>query len=457
MCNMNDNDTIEHLIGRALYTSEHIGWVITDRNNDIVTLNTYAEKLFQCNRKDVVGKTIRILHYSDESYEVFFQKVQEMILRGEKVQMEYPMRNRHGEKLCLSLSGQMLDDQGHKLWTGIDITKQKKVEQELSRMKERLEYAIEGSKDIVWDWDIRHRKFDISKRWRELTGYSVTEMPRKISGLQRLVYPADRKKVFQSIRACLNGRSHYLDVTYRLERRDGEIVWISSRAVTLYDDAGTAIRMVGTHRDITHSKKLEFRLLQQAQTIEEQRDKLWYRAHHDVLTELPNRIYFRKLLEAAIEEAQIQQERLAVLFVDLDNFKTINDTCGHETGDSVLRYTADLLRNGVRSGDVVARLGGDEFVLIIRNVPDKRTIKNLAQKLLNLFRKPYRTRRCSLELSVSIGIALYPEDGLQSDRLLRRADRAMYRVKQTGRGNWQCYGEMEIAENKKNSQPDRAG
>ncbi len=454
---MDDSDTIEHLIGHALYTSEHVGWVITDRNYNIVTLSAYAEKLFGYRKEELAGKPVRILHYSDQSYDAFFGKILEQLLRGEKIQDEYPMRNRQGEKLCLSLSGQVIDEAGHKLWTGVDITAQKKTEEELARLKERLEYAIEGSQDVVWDWDIQHRKFDISRRWREVSGYSGAKMPHRIAGLQRLVHPADRKQVLRRVRDCLQGRSRYLDVTYRLLHRDGRIVWISSRAVTLYDDQGRAIRMVGTHRDITHSKELEFRLIQQAQTIEKQRDKLWFRAHHDALTQLPNRIYFRKLLDVAINEAQPQQERLAVLFIDLDNFKTINDTCGHEMGDEVLRYVADLLRQGVRSGDVVARLGGDEFILIIRNIAEKEAIKKLVKKLQDLFREPYRSGRCSLDLSVSIGIALYPQDGVQPDRLSRHADRAMYRVKQSGRGSWQFYDEMETEGDEKSSRPVETG
>jgi len=454
---MDDSDTIEQLIGHALYTSEHVGWVITDRNYNIVTLSAYAEKLFGYRKEELAGKPVRILHYSDQSYDAFFGKVLEQLLRGEKIQDEYPMRNRQGDKIYLSFSGQVIDEAGHKLWTGVDITVQKKTEEELARLKERLEYAIEGSQDVVWDWDIRHRRFEISKRWREVSGYPETKMPRRVAALQRLVHPDDRREVLRSLFACLHGRSRYLDITYRLLHRDGRIVWISSRAVTLYGDEGEAIRMVGTHRDITHSKELEARLIQQAQTIEEQRDKLWFRAHHDALTQLPNRIYFRKLLEAAINEAHFRQEQMAVLFVDIDNFKTINDTCGHETGDEVLRYVADLLRHGVRSGDVVARLGGDEFTLIIRNIAEKKAIRKLADKLLVLFQEPYRSGHCLLDLSVSIGIALYPQDGLQPDRLLRHADRAMYRVKQTGRGSWQFYDEMGTEAVKERSRLLEAG
>ncbi len=454
---MGKNDSIEKLIGHALYTSEHIGWVITDKDNDIVILSAYAEQIFGYHREEVIGKPVRILHCSSERYEKFLEQAQEQILRGEKVLMSYTLCNKKGEKLCFSLSGQVIDDQGHKLWTGIDITEQKKIERELTRLKERLEYAIEGSKDIVWDWDIRHRQFDISRRWKDLTGYSVREIPSRLSLLQRLLHPEDRKKVFRHVRACLYGRSRYLDVTYRLLGRHGRIIWISSRAVTLYDERGKAIRMVGTHRDITHSKELEARLLQQAQTIEEQRDKLWYRAHHDVLTELPNRIYFRKLFEKAIAEAEQRGERFALFFVDLDNFKAINDTCGHETGDHVLRYTARILKNGTGSEDVIARLGGDEFILIVRNILHNRSVERFAEELLDLFGEPYRSNRCDLVLSVSIGIALYPEDGRNPDRLLRRADRAMYRVKQNGRGSWQFYGEIDTEGERKNLRPIGAG
>jgi diguanylate cyclase (GGDEF)-like protein/PAS domain S-box-containing protein len=429
------------MMATNLNKSEHIALILTDINGVMIMANDYALRLMGYRREEMLGKSSRLIHGSDDAYDAFVLKTRESLESGDLKNFEYPFRHKDGHVVWLSASGRAIDKEGHKLWTAVDISGRKQIEQELFELKERLEYAIEGNQDVVWDWDILNNKLDISERWKDLIGYDRKDIPYEVKVWRKHLHPEDRRTALEKIQTCLDGKNKYLDFTYRLRHKDGHTVWILMRAITLYDDEHKAIRMVGTHRDITHSKELELQLLDQAKTIEHQRDELWYRAHHDVLTELPNRIYFQQLLEETIEKAIRDASQQALLFVDLDHFKVINDTHGHDVGDEVLRYVADLLRRGVRTDDIVGRLGGDEFTLIIQSVPDDEAVRQVVENLIGLFARPFEFEGGSLRLSASIGIAVYPHDGVRAETLLRHADRAMYRVKQSGRGRYLFYGQ----------------
>jgi len=428
-------DNLESLIVGRLFDSDHIALIMTDAEGMIVRANRHTQNLLGYRREEIEKKSVGKLHLSDKSYQKFIAKVRGELVTGQSNSLEYPFRHKEGYVVWLCVSGQEIKEGGYTLWTALDISRRKKAEEDLAILKERLEYAIEGNHDVVWDWDIVHNKLDLSERWREVVGYDREDVPYEIKVWRRLLHPEDRRKALEKVQACIDGKNKYLDITYRLRHKSGHNIWILLRAVTLYDEQGKAVRMVGTHRDITHTKELELRLQEQAETIEQQRDELWYQAHHDALTALPNRIYFQQLLIRAIEQADLQGEKLALLFVDLDHFKEINDAYGHDVGDRVLRYAADLLRRGVRRDDVIARLGGDEFVLILPDVSRTETIDRIVKKLMTIFGHPFEWAGGSLDLSISIGIALYPDDAGDADMLLRRADQAMYQVKRSGRGH----------------------
>jgi diguanylate cyclase (GGDEF)-like protein len=162
-------------------------------------------------------------------------------------------------------------------------------------------------------------------------------------------------------------------------------------------------------------------------------------AHHDSLTDLPNRALFRDRLTHAMAQADRYQQKLAVMFLDLDRFKAINDTLGHNVGDQLLRIAAERLRTCVRDCDTVARLGGDEFTVIVEDVVDTQTAAIVAQKIIDTFAQPFNLHGHEVFVTTSIGITLYPDDDEQIDHLLRNADAAMYRAKECGRNNFQFY------------------
>jgi diguanylate cyclase (GGDEF)-like protein len=170
-------------------------------------------------------------------------------------------------------------------------------------------------------------------------------------------------------------------------------------------------------------------------------EKIQQMVHHDSLTGLPNRKLFSDRLGIALIQAQRNQKEVGIAMLDLDHFKGVNDTLGHDVGDLLLKAAADRLSAALRKGDTVARFGGDEFMLILPDLKGIEDVIQVAQKIVDSFRKPFLIDTHQLILTTSIGIAVYPQDGTEADALLKNADIAMYQAKQTGRDQYQLYKE----------------
>lgn len=173
--------------------------------------------------------------------------------------------------------------------------------------------------------------------------------------------------------------------------------------------------------------------------LNRQKDSLAYKAHHDALTGLPNRALFNDRLEQAISKARRYNEKIALFFIDLDHFKEINDTLGHEVGDEVLKFFATRLNASVRTEDTIARLGGDEFMVIMENLQNPEAISVVANKIVSIVKEPIIFGDQTLNLGTSIGISVYPQNGETSEALIKSADIAMYKAKDEGRDNYQFY------------------
>jgi diguanylate cyclase (GGDEF)-like protein len=185
--------------------------------------------------------------------------------------------------------------------------------------------------------------------------------------------------------------------------------------------------------------------------LNRQKDSLAYKAHHDALTGLPNRALFNDRLEQAITKARRHKEEIALFFIDLDHFKQINDTLGHEVGDEVLKFFAKRLNDSVRTEDTIARIGGDEFMVIMESLQTPEAISVVANKIVSIVKEPIILGEKTLNLGTSIGISVYPHNGETSEILLKNADTAMYKAKDEGRDNYQFYTpEMkELAQKRK--------
>jgi diguanylate cyclase (GGDEF)-like protein/PAS domain S-box-containing protein len=209
-------------------------------------------------------------------------------------------------------------------------------------------------------------------------------------------------------------------------RKDGTLLWERTTVTPLRDDHGAVTHYMAINEDITQRKAAE--------------NRAWHQANHDTLTGLPNRILFQDRLTAALAQARRRDAQVAVLFIDLDHFKTINDTHGHAAGDEVLRQTTDRLRDMLRDTDTLARMGGDEFTISLVSDGKERDFALVAERILDSLRLPFTTRSGEeLLIGGSIGLAVFPRDGEEALPLIRNADTAMYRAKAAGRNSYQFF------------------
>jgi len=230
----------------------------------------------------------------------------------------------------------------------------------------------------------------------------------------------------------MNSKTSRLHFEETQTTNNGNTLILSTSKSPLYDTNKNVIGVLGSYADITEQKTAQ-------KLLEEQKNILHHQAHHDALTELPNRVLFNDRLEHAIETANRNNAKIALFFIDLDHFKEINDSLGHDIGDKVLKIVTSRLVEALRNEDTISRLGGDEFSVILEDLADVASISHAAQKLLDKLSEPMNLNNNTLYISSSIGISIYPDDGIDSKSLLKFADSAMYKAKNEGRNNFQFY------------------
>ncbi len=297
-----------------------------------------------------------------------------------------------------------------------------RLEQRVHDAEERWRFALEGSGDGVWDWNVQTGEVQFSQRWKEMIGYAEDEIDDKLEEWEKRVHPNDLPRVKADLQAHFEGKTATYSSEHRMCCKDGEWRWILDRGKVVQRDAdGRPLRMIGMHTDITDRKRIEERIRHMAQ--------------HDALTDLPNRALFSDRLQQALAVAKRDQSQFAVLYLDLDKFKPINDSLGHDVGDLLLKEVAQRMQACVRESDTVARIGGDEFVVLLRNVEEPADAMRVAEKIRFALNQPFDIAGRSLSISSSSGIAIYPDHGSNEIELSKNADMAMYAAKQSGRDN----------------------
>ncbi|MDS4020287.1 MAG: EAL domain-containing protein [Candidatus Competibacter sp.] len=313
-----------------------------------------------------------------------------------------------------------------------DITQRKLAEQALKESETRLNLAIHGARIGLWDWMVQSGKTVFNDKWAELIGFTLDELSQ--TGMEswlELLHPEDMQQSSEILERHFRGELEYYELEARLRHKNGDWVWVLVRGkVTEWQDR-KPVRMIGTHIDITQHKRAE--------------NRIRYLAHHDPLTDLPNRALLAERAAMALALASRHQNTLAILFFDLDGFKDINDSLGHEAGDVLLKQVAARLKAILREVDTLARLGGDEFIVLLPDV-GRNGAAQVADKTLTLLREPVELGGHRLAVTSSIGISLYPHDGASFETLLKNADTAMYRAKHEGRNRFKFYDTRMNAE-----------
>ena len=305
---------------------------------------------------------------------------------------------------------------------------------ELQVQRDRLAYAMEGSRMATWELDMESGDIQLSANWASLMGGPIsgdTVIP--IAELIDRVPPKEQEDCWTAVRSVLRGKSDFYDVEHRVRRNDGSLMWIRSRgAVSARFPDGRVARMTGTNFDVTARKTAEI-------ALQESEAKLQQMALTDSLTELPNKRLLIDRLDRALVQSGRRDGDVAILFMDLDGFKAVNDAMGHAAGDLVLKTVAERLRGCVRSADTLARIGGDEFVVLLEGCRSRADAEIVAGKIATAVSAPFALADGDAEISCSIGIAFHPSDGETAEALLRNADKAMYRAKEEGKNRFALY------------------
>ncbi len=221
----------------------------------------------------------------------------------------------------------------------------------------------------------------------------------------------------------------------------GKLMYLEVYKAPFYDKDGKIIGTVGAGRDITELKKIQTYLKKSMSTLNKQREQLEYQANYDALTNLPNRILFMDRLQQAMSSADRYDKKVALLFIDIDHFKEINDSLGHHIGDKLLVDFSNRIKNKIRKSDTISRLGGDEFCIILNNIKDIDFITNFIIESMKVINDPFIVNGRKLHVGMSVGVSIYPNDGLSANTILKNADAAMYRAKESGRGTYFFYNE----------------
>ncbi len=294
----------------------------------------------------------------------------------------------------------------------------------LRESEERYALAARGANDGLWDWNLASGEIYFSPRWNHMLGYTENLCWSGPEEWFNHIHPDDREQVRAAIGAHCEGRTPEFVSEYRMRHKSGGYIWTLSRGIAVRDTSGTPIRMAGSQTDITEGKIA------------------------DPLTHIPNRLYFVDRLESAIETSIRRGNRFAVLFIDLDQFKLVNDSLGHAAGDELLVDVAGRLRASVRKSSrvsgpglsVVARVGGDEFAILLANIKDESDASIVADRILKRLNEPFYFEGHSMFVSASIGIALNCT-GRTAEELLRNADTAMYRAKTNGKARAEFFND----------------
>lgn len=312
---------------------------------------------------------------------------------------------------------------------GIDITARKQAEEALRESEERYALAALSASDGLWDWNLKTNKIYFSSRWKAMLGCREEEIGDSPIEWFGRVHPEDLPQLKADICDYLEGRvgsTMPFKNEHRIVHQDGRYRWVLCQGLAVWADNRPPTRLAGSQTDITQRKLTEAQLL--------------HSAFHDALTGLPNRTLFREQLEHAIEQAKEDQAyKFAVLFLDLDRFKIINDSLGHLMGDKLLVTVARRIKTHLQPGDMVARLGGDEFAILLSGIPGAELAVAIAERIQLALAKPIILEEQRLYTAASVGIAIGSAEYDWPEDILRDADMAMYQAKSRGRARHELF------------------
>jgi len=404
----------------AILDNVMFGVVIT-RDRHVVSVNRRTEQLFGYPAGDLVGQPSSVFFLSAADYAASESEFFQRLIRGDDTSHERQFRCSDGSLRWCMVSGSSIDPGRPELgnvWVFADISERKENEEKLRLSATVIEHIADG----VMVVDMAGTIVAVNPAFTHITGYGADAVVGKPWSVTRS--SRNDQDMYWAMWRQLSETGFWRGELWST-RQDGEtyLEWLT--VSTVRNDAGKVTHYVGVFSDITRLK--------------ESQEKLDYLAHHDPLTSLPNRLLFNDRLVHAIGRATRVNQQLAVMFIDLDRFKNVNDTLGHHVGDELLKQVANALGLRLRDGDTLARLGGDEFIVLLEDVDGSYGAGQVAAKMMGMFEQPFLVAEHELFVTGSIGISLFPANGQDANLLVRNADVAMYRAKSRGRNGYQFY------------------
>ena len=307
-----------------------------------------------------------------------------------------------------------------------DITDRADSETALRRSEERYALAAAGANDGLWDWDLESDTIYFSTRWNVMLGLPPDTAHLRVEDWLERVHPDDVAALRAALDAHLAGQTAHFEHEHRIQHQDGSYRAILSRGVAVRAENGRPVRLAGSQTDVT----------ERAAVLEQLR----HAALHDTLTELPNRGLFKELLGQVLDRSRRHRDHtFAVLFLDIDRFKAVNDSLGHQIGDDLLVAISRRIESCLRSGDVIARLGGDEFTILLTDLSEPSRASLIAQRIHDVLQRPFAPGGHEVHVTASIGIALSVAGYTHPDQIMRDADIAMYRAKALGKARYEVH------------------
>jgi diguanylate cyclase (GGDEF)-like protein/PAS domain S-box-containing protein len=365
---------------------------------------------------------LAIIHPHDRDW--VRKEILNSVAARETFQSEFRIiRPDNGEVRWISSHTKMeRDAEGHTRTIGahLDITERMRTEEALRESEERFRLAAEAAGLGIWDYDVANDRREWSDRLRDIFGFEANAVP-SLAVAEACVHPSDRASFMRTLQAARSGDLDRFQCTVRIRRaNDGELRWVTMNGWRTYKSDKELRRIIMTMRDVTEEKTAE--------------ERVRWTANHDALTRLANRSLFSEKLDQAIRAAA-DGGTVGLLLLDMDDFKQVNDTLGHDAGDRMLAMFADRLRTVVREGDTVARLGGDEFAVVLPDIDGAPDLMRLTRSIQQRLREPFTDEGRLLDCRVSMGASVYPVHGRTSAELLKTADIALYASKASGRSS----------------------
>ncbi|MBH0330178.1 hypothetical protein ABH14_10300 [Brevibacillus brevis] len=398
---------------------------ITDHKGIILRANEQFCRISKYERSELIGKDHRILN-SGYHPKGFFKEMWSCIRSGQVWRGEIRNCAKDGSYYWVDTTIVPFKNQAGEIYQYLsirsDITDRKQMEDELKRSEEKYRIIAENTSDIISIINLDGEFLYLSPSHKRVWEHTVPD--EEIHNLFEWIVEDDRDIFAYAIQHAFSTRKEYM-VECRINTQRNDVIWTESKINPIMDEEGNVTKLLLITRDVTDRKQSE--------------ETIHHLAYHDALTDLPNRRMYVQQLSKEMMQAKRFQSSLAVLFLDLDRFKDVNDSFGHDVGDMLLIEASKRLQACLKPGDVVARLGGDEFTIMQNQLLDRNEATALAEQIMYQLQRPFELDGHVFNVSCSIGIALYPQDGDNPEDLLKRADTALYTVKSRGKNGYDFF------------------